>query len=336
MLSSFDQLTEAIALAFPPNRWRDVHLLVAVSGGADSVALLRAIHRLKLDAAGQGKIYVAHFNHGLRGKASDGDQVFVEQLAAKLEISPLIGQPDAETVCLSEESARDARYQFFSQAAGQVGARYIATGHTADDQVETILLRMLRGAGLAGLRGIPAERPLTPATTIVRPLLAISRADLLAALAELGQTFREDGSNAQTHFTRNRVRLQLLPQLRANFGPAVDDALRRLSDQACEAQAVIECDAGRLLAAGFELGEASIAIDPGPLAAEPPLIVREAIKLAWRQIGWPEQAMGYQQWCQLAMLLNNPAAEPINLPGGVRAGWRKGRVVLGYLGGTER
>src|SRR5438128_702763 len=188
-------------------------MVVAVSGGPDSVALLRALVELRREEA----LTIAHLNHQLRGLESDADEEFVRQLHARLQAEgagkPLLscrridvaGQARAEGGNL-EAVARRVRYQWFGQVAAENGARWVATGHTADDQAETVLHRLLRGAGLKGLRGIAPRRPLAPGIDLIRPLLGMARAELLEYLSERGQSYCEDRSNVDLRFTRNRIR----------------------------------------------------------------------------------------------------------------------------------
>jgi len=213
-------LLTRLAAAWPPADWQDVTVLVAVSGGADSVALARGLCQLR--APGEGRLVLAHFNHRLRGAESDADEQFVEELARELGVKfitesapppPLPLSPSPPLASPSEASLRDLRYEFLRHAANESGARYVATAHTADDQVETILLNIVRGTGLAGLAGIPRVRAFTQAATIVRPLLDVTRAEVLDYLQWLGAAFREDATNSSLHYTRNRVRHELLPLL---------------------------------------------------------------------------------------------------------------------------
>src|SRR5262245_53440501 len=150
-------LLDKLTPAWPPERWRDVTALVAVSGGADSVALLRAL--LEIRTSGDGRLIVAHYNHRLRGAESDADQAFVESLASQLGLEMITGSaPTLLQADTAEATLRELRYSFLAQAANRAGARYIVTAHTADDQVETVLHNVLRGTGLAGLAGIPRVR----------------------------------------------------------------------------------------------------------------------------------------------------------------------------------
>ncbi len=154
-------LEHKLAQAWPSDRWRDVGVLVAVSGGPDSVALLRALRRIA--PAGRGSLRVAHFNHRWRGAEADQDQRFVVTLCESLGLACEVGAADPARQGMApdglEAAARDARYRFLVETAQRTGARYVVTGHTADDQAETILHHIVRGTGLLGLSGMrPARR----------------------------------------------------------------------------------------------------------------------------------------------------------------------------------
>src|SRR5262245_39231076 len=169
-------------------RFRGEGLVVAVSGGGDSVALLRLLHGLsdRLDL----RLSVAHLNHHARGSDSDDDAEFVADLAASLGLPYDPGDWTPTRPAHFESDARRARYRWLAEVAQGRGAKFVAVGHTRDDQAETILFRILRGTGPRGLGGIPAERALTGAVRLVRPLLDASRDELRAYLAEIGQVYR--------------------------------------------------------------------------------------------------------------------------------------------------
>ncbi len=282
-------------------------------------------------AGGRGAVHAAHVNHQLRADAqTDADwlaeqcrHLGVELRTASIDVAALAAARGDGV----EEAAREARYRLLRAAAESIGARFVATGHTRDDQVETVLLRLLRGAGLRGLAGIPATRPLSPSVTVVRPLLACGRDELLAYLARLGQPFREDATNDDPQFTRNRVRRELLPLLRSQFNADVDAALGRVGEMAGEAQAVLETLAAELLAAcrGIErLGggtpEVGVTLDVQPLVGQRTILICEVLRLAWREAGFAEQAMTRGWWQALAKFALTPdRGGALNLPGGVRA-----------------
>jgi tRNA(Ile)-lysidine synthase len=185
-----------------------------VSGGADSVFLLHALHELGVANA------VLHINHGLRGGESDGDETFVRELAHRFGL-PIHVLHSPVTSGNVEQEARRARYDFFAQHIALGTCEAIATGHTLDDQAETVLYRFLRGAGTAGLSGI---RPAT-GSGIIRPLLGLRRDEIRRSLTGRNLTWREDASNQNLEFQRNRIRLQHLPELSASLNPSLPEVL---------------------------------------------------------------------------------------------------------------
>jgi tRNA(Ile)-lysidine synthase len=213
---------------------------VAVSGGADSVALLRLLFDLRKELG--IVLSVAHFNHRLRGAESDADEEFAGVLAKRLKLEFHLGSGDVKTYAAEkhlsiEAAARRLRYEFFDQLLEKKSVDRIATGHTLDDQAETVLLRLARGAGTRGLAGIypgrrasgirlQEDRP----PSIVRPLLGTRRKDLEAYLESLNQPWREDGSNRDLRFARNRVRHGILPRLERTLNPAVREALAETAE----------------------------------------------------------------------------------------------------------
>jgi tRNA(Ile)-lysidine synthase len=187
---------------------------VAVSGGADSVFLLHAVRELGAAAA------VLHVNHGLRGDESDRDEEFVRALAIEFELPIHVLSAPAPGGNIEQE-ARLARYDFFARQMTAGTCEAVATGHTLDDQAETVLYRFLRGAGTAGLSGI---RPAT-AAGIIRPLLELRRDEIRRWLSERNIPWREDRSNQDPEFLRNRIRLQHLPELSASLNPSLPGVL---------------------------------------------------------------------------------------------------------------
>ncbi len=315
-LLSFEQ---RLAEAWPPEDWAGVTVLVAVSGGPDSVALVRGLHRLRhVDAslrdssarlgetrprAATGRLVVAHFNHRLRPEA-DEEEAFVCELAARLGLPCETSR--AEPAMLDrgdglEAAARDARYRFLQSTAERLGARYLATGHTADDQVETILHHILRGTGLAGLAGMPRARTLGPAVTLIRPLLGLRRGDVEEYLDQLGQSACRDATNLSPEHTRNRIRHELLPLLAERFSPYVKDALLRLGALAGEAHEVLARLADDLAErAATVLPGGEVRLDCRALGQQPRYVVREMFCQIWRRQGWPLQDMTFRHWDELA------------------------------------
>ena len=257
-------------------------VIAAVSGGADSVCLLHVLVELAPEMGLQ--LEVAHLNHQLRGTESDADEQFVKELAAKLNLRFHCAKADVTTMDGNlEQAARRARLEFFHSLnrGGRDGSKVpgrVATGHTRDDQAETVLLRLLRGSGLAGLAGI---HPVT-ATGLVRPLLDVTRAEIVQYLRERGIAWREDSSNRDLQFSRNRVRHELLPQLTTQWNPRLTEALAHLADLSWEEErwwlssesplhAIQQaCSAGGVESSGVDLV-------PGPIdsvrLAKPPAFI---------------------------------------------------------------
>lgn len=328
-------VAKQIEQVWPGESWRGVHVTVALSGGADSVALLRAVLEIKQQVLGTGAVAALHVNHQLRGVESDADAAWCEQLCQELGVTLVLLSGDVARRASSdgdgiEAAARAERYELLTTAAENMGARYLAMAHTSDDQTETVLLRLLRGAGLRGLSGVPRSRALSPTLTLVRPLLDCSRETILSYLAGLSQTYRSDSSNLNTEHTRNRVRNELLPLLREQYNVEVDDALRRIAVQAEDAQRLIEGLAECLLE-NCQLAKRDweFSLSANPLQGEPTIVVCEALRIAWRGAGLPEQAMSYRWWRRLAELASETASDEIlNLPAGVRASIGDGRIRL--------
>jgi tRNA(Ile)-lysidine synthase len=197
-------------------------IVVAVSGGPDSVCLLSVLHALaeELDLI----LHIAHLDHLFRGKESADEALFVAALAKKMGIPATIEKIDVPAFCheqglSSQEGARIARYEFLNTVAKSIKASRIATGHTADDQAETLIMRLLRGAGVSGLSAIPPIRG-----AVVRPLIEITRAEVLEYLKEAGLEFKTDPSNIKPVYTRNRIRMDILPVLK-QFNPRIVETL---------------------------------------------------------------------------------------------------------------
>ncbi len=325
---------ERLTREWPPRHWRDVTVLVAVSGGPDSVALLRGLAKLRHsadDACAAGTLCAAHLNHQLRGDDSDDDEQFVVDLCRNLGIPCEVGHARLADVLTPsggglETVARRARYRFLEQAAGRCGARYVTLAHTADDQAETVLHRIIRGTGLAGLSGMARTRQLGH-VTLMRPLLGFRRAELLEYLADIRQAFRIDKSNVDPQFTRNRIRHDLLPRLAREYNPNVADALLRLGALAGE---VREWTAGKvepLQAACHDVrldDAAAVHVDSRRLHSEPAILVRELLMALWRQRNWPMRQMGFDQWERMAEMVRE-SGEPAScsrkhtFPGGIIA-----------------
>jgi tRNA(Ile)-lysidine synthase len=293
----------------------------AVSGGADSVALLlllRTGNALPRNALGVG-LSAVHVHHGLRGEEADADLAFVEALCGRLEVPLHVHRTSvpervaasraagrAETV---EEAARAVRYECFAGLIAQGHADSVLTAHTLDDQAETVLMKLLRGAWTEGLGGIHPVVRVEDAKAgavggarsakIVRPLLGVRRGELVGYLESVGHGWREDSTNADEAFTRNRVRHHLLPILR-EYNPAIDRALANLADLARVDEARWQSEVGRILpqlllpgkpvrgggrAVGTTPGEGSVAVDLERLRGLDAALRGRVLRAAARQLG---------------------------------------------------
>ena len=283
-----------------------MRLAVGLSGGADSVALLRALAARSQELG--LVLHAAHLHHGLRGAEADGDLEFCRELAAKLEIpfheasvdTAAAARADAQSGKPAEsieEAARRLRYAWFRQLLSKTPLDAIATGHTLDDQAETVLAKFLRGAWTEGLAGI-SPRLESPEGRIVRPLLGVTHAEIEAYLNALGQPWREDSTNRHLTFKRNRIRHELLPLLEG-WNPRLREHLSQMAELAHDEEAWWQAELARLAAqlilpgrpargGGREAGEGSgagLAIEVGRLAALAPAVQRRLVRHAAQQFG---------------------------------------------------
>ncbi len=219
-------------------------LLVAASGGIDSTCLAHVLAELAVD--GDFEVALGHVHHGLRGRESDDDAAAVSALAQDLGVAYRFQRADPGSVRSGrtsrerptlQEAARAVRYDALRSMASEWGATRIATAHTADDQTETVLLRMLRGAGPDSLAGIPVR---SEEGRLVRPLLGFEREELRVYAAENRLSWREDSSNASSDYARNRLRNQWIPGLAKEFNPRLNQAIRRFAEAAARDRAWLE------------------------------------------------------------------------------------------------
>ena len=300
---------------------------VACSGGADSVALLEALRLLAPELGIE--LGVVHLNHNLRGEASDGDEAFVRELAARHGLRAFVERADvgaraaAEGMNL-EEAGREARYRWFAELIEAGTFDRIATGHTRSDQAETVLFRLLRGAGPDGLRSIRPVR----APGVIRPLIDVSRAEVEAFLAERGQDHREDETNRDSRFARNRIRHELLPQLERDWNPRAADALARLGDQAAEDAAYWAARVERWEALLLRESAGGLVFDVREANKLEPALRRRLLRRALERAGGAGR-YDYQHVEALRRLVERPdSGSSVSLPG-LTAERSRGRVRLG-------
>jgi tRNA(Ile)-lysidine synthase len=311
-------MPQAVTLPFSREHIRPGdRLCVAVSGGADSVALLLALHEANAatrDGLGIG-LSAVHVHHGIREAAeSDADLAFVQDLCIQLDVPLHIHRADvparaAENRETLEEAAREVRYAFFRTLIASGHADSVLTAHTLDDQAETVLMKLLRGAWTEGISAIhptvlvesPSLTPHQAARTgrILRPLLATRRTEIEAFLQSRNQPWRTDSTNSDIAYTRNRVRHELMPQLRT-FNPSIDQTLANLAELAREEESRWQTELARILpqillpgkpvrgggrAVSTTPGASSIAIELNRLRSLDPALRRRVLRAAARQLG---------------------------------------------------
>ena len=309
MLSNKVQAYMSAHAMLPPS----ARVLVACSGGADSVALLRLLCELP-----GLTVVCAHFDHCLRGAESARDAAFVRALAERLGVEFRLGREDVAAFAKRnglglEEAARELRYRFLFRTAKETGCARIATAHTAGDNAETVLFHLIRGAGAAGLRGIRPVRP----DGLIRPLLGVTRAELLDYLAALGQDWVEDSSNADTAYARN--------DLRANVLPALERINASAAEHICAAAETLAEDDDcleALTAAFLETAYRDGALDIPALLEQPSAIALRALK---RLCGDPGRA---QLLRVLTLCRSGGPWDGLDLPGGLRV--RRERELLRF------
>jgi tRNA(Ile)-lysidine synthase len=252
-------------------------VLVAVSGGADSVALLLTL--AELAPAWRLGLHALHVDHGLRvDSARDGE--FVRRLGERLGVAVDVAAVTVERRGSLEAAARAARYAALAACAERVGAARIALGHTADDQAETVLMRVLQAAGVRGLAGIPPVRD-----RIIRPLIECRRADLVAELRRAGCEWVEDPSNQDPKFLRNRIRHELLPWLVESYSPEIADALVRVAAAARATVSALDRIAASELTRLAEIDDGAVILPLAPLSAMPRDVAAEVLRQAAARLG---------------------------------------------------
>jgi tRNA(Ile)-lysidine synthase len=310
---------------------RGGRVLVALSGGADSVALLHILRTLER----RGALVVAgaaHLNHQLRGADADADEGFCRDLAEAGAVRFVAGRTDVAALARGtrrsvEDAARQARYRFLSDAAVALDAGAIAVGHSLDDQAETFLLRVIRGAGTAGLAGI---RP--RADRVIRPLLEISRAELRRYAAAHALAFREDASNADLRIPRNRVRHELLPHLE-QFSPTVAAALARAASLAREDEEYLDGLAIESARSIVLLESDGVAVDIAGLTALAPALASRVARKALSTAA-PDRFISFQHIDDLLDLARSGGeGAAVTLPG-VTATRRGHEIVFGMVAGA--
>ena len=313
-------------------------LVVGVSGGADSVCLLHILTRLR-DAMGVD-LHVAHLNHQLRGVESDTDAEFVSHLAHELGAPITIQSCDVESYqtekrCSLEEAAREVRYAFFANVAHSIGANTVAVGHTVDDQAETVLMHLIRGSGLLGLRGmLPLSQwHLLDGTplTVIRPLLDADREETESYCAACGLAPRSDSSNISKEYLRNRIRSELMPRL-LEYNPKMPRALCRTADLIADDIAYFDEVVIQLWDVVVEKSPSGIVLDNQAFSDLPPALRRHLLRAMIGQLRGSLRDIGQRHIESLMMMMLRPAGKKLSLPYGLRF---YGDYTKSYLSSSE-
>ena len=334
-----NRLPTIIEASFPTAAWSDVNVVVAVSGGADSVGLLRAMVTLRrsadrptsrLEDRPKGRLIVAHLNHGLRGTESDGDEAFVRHLSADHELP-------FETERLSDPPSDEAglatrREAFLTRIAAATGSRYVATGHHADDNAETLIHHLIRGTGPAGLAGIPVFRPAGD-VVLARPMIHATRDDVRDYLRCINQSFREDRTNADASLTRNWIRHDLLRPIEDRHpgaGRRIADAARSIADW----RAIVESVADRWLDAatgadewdGVDSSGATVRLTIDVELSD--ALAVEIVRRLWQRRSLPRRDMTSDHYRRVAAMIRGRGEAAASMPGGVEVRRGTDRIVV--------
>ncbi len=316
-------------------------VVAGVSGGPDSVALLHLLVSLRREFG--ISLYAAHLNHLARGRQSDADAAFVEQLATRWGVpssSERIDVPGAveREGGSFEEVAREARYAFFSRVCDRVGATTVAVGHTRDDQAETILMRMIRGAGPLGMQGMaPVVSREREGFRVVRPLLATWRSQIEAYLAHHRIRARSDPSNRETRYLRNRIRRELLPLLEARYNPRIKERLATLAEHLATDYAYVDCVAERAFRTVSRISDGQVCLDLHKLQRLPEAIRRQVVRRAIHRVQGSLRRLTTRHWRELEELIEaRPGGSVVDLPRGLVAARQNGRspgLLIGFRPG---
>ncbi|MDD3652689.1 MAG: tRNA lysidine(34) synthetase TilS [Desulfotomaculaceae bacterium] len=298
---------------------RGNNVVVAVSGGTDSVALLHLLYYLrhKLGIS----LHVAHLNHMFRGSESEADACFVADLAKRYHLPATIEAFDVpayreEMRMSAQAAAREVRYRFLHKVAKSTGAAKVALAHQADDQAETVMINFLRGSGLPGLKGILPVRN----DYLIRPLLMVRRYEIERYCADLQLPFRQDSSNLKKHYLRNRVRMNLLPMLENEYNPAMVSNLIRLGGICREEDEYMENQALRAYRKAMVASTGKISLSLDHMLKMPLAIRRRVLRLAWQAFTGTKRDLSYQHTEDALNLLNNNVIGSVaSLPIGVVA-----------------
>jgi tRNA(Ile)-lysidine synthase len=328
LLTKVKETIKKYSLLSPGDR-----VLVAVSGGPDSVCLLAVLQAFANDL--DLTLHIAHLDHMFRGKESADEALFVSELAKRSGIPATIEKFDVPAYCLErglspQEGAREVRYDFLQRAAKTAGASLIATGHTANDQAETFLMRLMRGAGASGLSAIPPARE-----NIIRPLIEATRGDVMKYLNEMDLAFVTDSSNAKPVYTRNRIRMEVLPVLQ-RFNPRIVATLAAEAGQLREEDEAVEGYCATLSDSILVQKENAVFVKRNEFNTLPPAFRRRLLKKASDRAGMESSGLSRIQIDEaIAFMAIAQTGRTMDLPPGLVIGREYDRFVISAQSGTK-
>lgn len=318
MVGLAEKLSREVGVYFAP----DERVVVGVSGGPDSVALVHLLSESELRLT----LFVCHLNHCIRGREAEEDARFVEELARRLRLEFFVEEADVPAIARDnrlslETAARKARYEFLGRCARKLDAKKVAVAHNLDDQAETVLMRILRGTGLRGLRGMLPVRKLAEGLLLVRPLLTVTRNEILEYLVEKGLEYREDRTNTETKYLRNRLRWELIPLLE-EISPGVRERLVELARRTASLYEFIERQVRSLSSSSDETLETPV------LRGLPEAIAGEAVRVFVHDRFGVEL---YSTHTEALLKALQKGSGIVSLPGGLKAVVSHGEVWFGRV-----
>ena len=291
-------------------------LVLGLSGGPDSLCLLHILADLRKPFGFE--LYALHLNHLMRGKQAEEDALWLEKHCCGLDVGFKVVKCDvnakaaAEGICV-EEAGRHARHEALAAYAAELGGAGIVFAHNRDDQAETVLMRILRGTGVHGLAAMEYKRR----DGVIRPLLDTSRAEIEAYCEKHGLKPLWDSTNASLDYTRNRIRLQLLPELAEEYNPSIKDGLARLASNARDDDDYLNAEAMRIYAhMAPEINDGTVSLSAKALAGLHPAVYQRVVRMAFAEIGLAEDIAGVHLDALRRVLESGAGGKVVEFPSG--------------------
>jgi len=309
-------------------------VLAGVSGGPDSITLLHVLSAVKKEYSLD--VLIAHLDHKFRGDESDADRKFCEGLAKKYNLEIVSGQIDVPRIAKEkgispEEAARIERYNFFKKVAGAKGIKKIAVGHTMDDQAETVLMRLIRGAGMLGLGGMSPVKDMQ-GFKIIRPLIEVSRKEIEDFISQNNLRFRQDSSNEKNIFTRNKIRRELIPILEKDFNANIKEVLVNMAENLRLENEFLSRYAKRKFKSVSRNKHGGILIDIRRLKKHPEAVRKRILRAALGELKGDLRRLTYQHWKEIEDLIDDrPVNSKVDLPAGISITKDRNSLILRLL-----